>query len=323
MASHQRIAQDVTAVVTACGQGTGLVESVESVLGQSVRPVRIIVVDDGSADRADLDAALHAPKTPESHAGGDADCVTIVRLDHVRLDHNSGVSAARNAGIALANTPYICVLDGGDRLLPHFVERTLPVLHDDPNVVAASGWLKCFGVLNGVVRPVGGTLADFLPRDCCPSACLLRRGLWERRGGYDESMREGFEDWEFHIGLLEAGGPDARIEVVDEPLVNLRTLPGQSGTTYMQRRSRALGRIISRHRESYAAHVESTVLALDSLAGDRLRMWEDAVQVHPELLQHSMRTRSFMDHPTFGDGGVEAAVRINRARCSAPFYPAE
>ena len=323
MASHQRIAQDVTAVITACGQGTGLIESVESVLGQSLRPVRIIVVDDGSADRADLDAALHAPKTPESHAGDDADCVTIVRLDHVRLDHNSGVSAARNAGIALANTPYICVLDGGDHLLPHFVERTLPVLHDDPNVVAASGWLKCFGALNGVARPTGGTLADFLPRNCCPSACLLRRELWERLGGYDESMREGFEDWEFHIGLLEAGGPDARIEVVDEPLVNCLTAAGASGAKAMERRRHALAHIIDRHRESYAEHLESTVLALDALAGDRLRMWEDAVQVHPELLQHSMRTRVFMDHPTFGDGGMEAAVRINRARCSAPFYPAE
>ena len=38
-------------------------------------------------------------------------------------------------------------------------------------------------------------------------------------GGYDESMRKGFEDWEFFIRLLKNGG---NAEVIHEPLYNYR-----------------------------------------------------------------------------------------------------
>ena len=164
-------------------------------------------------------------------------------------------------------------------------------------------------------------------------------------------MREGFEDWEFYLRLLEAAGGESgegcgscgepcggvdggmggdepfdgapHVVIVPEPLINYRTVPGDSGVKGMRRRTRLLGQIIERHRASYAAHMESALLALDGLASERLRLWEDAVQVHPELRQHSMLTRAFMEHPTFGDGGMDAAVRINRARCSAPYYPSD
>lgn len=310
IAAQQSVARDITAVVTGCNQGEMLADAVDSLLRQTVRPASVIVVDDGSEDAASV-ATLEAL----SRRGGEG--IRVIR------QANAGVSAARNAGVACAHTPYICVLDGDDLLLPHFLERTLAVLREDGTAVAASGWLKCFGVLDCVVRPGGGTLEDFLPCNRCPSACLFRRELWERCGGYDESMREGFEDWEFCLSLLEAGGADSHIKVVEEPLVNYRTAAVSSNMKSMERRTRLLRHIIGRHREAYAAHVEQVALALDALASTRLRMWEDAVQVHPELMQHSMVTRAFLDHPTYGDGGMAAAVRINRARCSAPQYPPE
>ncbi|KAB8289766.1 glycosyltransferase family 2 protein [Bifidobacterium avesanii] len=307
---NEQHAADVTVVITGFNQGDMLADAVESALRQSIGPASVIVVDDGSTDEDSI-AVLDAL----GRRGDEG--VRVIR------QRNAGVSAARNAGIATADTTYISVLDGDDLLLPDFLNRTLAALRAAPSVVAASGWLKCFGILDCVVRPSGGTLADFLPRNCCPSACTFRRETWERCGGYDESMREGFEDWEFCLSLLETGGEGSRVEVVGEPLVNYRTAPVSSNVKSMERRTRLLGHIIERHRASYAAHVEQTVLALDALAGERLHLWEDAVQVHPELRQHSMLTRGFLDHPTYGDGGMAAAVRINRARCSAPQYPPE
>jgi hypothetical protein len=43
------------------------------------------------------------------------------------------------------------VLDGDDRLRPAFIERTLSMLSADKTMVAASGWLQTFGVLESVV----------------------------------------------------------------------------------------------------------------------------------------------------------------------------
>ncbi|WP_335341923.1 glycosyltransferase family A protein [Bifidobacterium moraviense] len=308
MSSSAASASDVTVIITSFDQGRMPVAAARSALRQTMCPARVIVVDDGSTDPASV-AALDELSA--------LDGVTLIRQT------NAGVSAARNAGIAAARTPYICVLDGDDLLMPGFLASAVALLDADPHMVAASSWLKCYGVLDCVVRPGGGRIEDFLPRNACPADCVFRRELWERAGGYDETMREGFEDWEFMLRLLEAGGEDTAVGIVPEPLINYRTAPGSSNVRSMRRRTRLLGRIIERHRASYAAHMESALLALDALAGERLGMWEDAVQVHPELRQHSMRTRGFLEHPSYGDGGMASAVRINRARCSAPFYPAD
>lgn len=305
--SEASSASDVTVVITSFDQGDMPIAAVRSALRQTARPAHVIVVDDGSTDPASV-AALDGLAA--------LDGVTLIR------QANAGVSAARNAGIAAARTPYICVLDGDDLLLPGFLAAAVSLLESDSRMAAASSWLKCYGVLDCVVRPGGGRIEDFLPRNACPADCVFRRELWERAGGYDETMREGFEDWEFMLRMLEASGEDAFVGIAQEPLINYRTMPGSSNVASMRRRTALLGYIVERHRASYAAHVQSAVLALDALASERLGMWEDAVQVHPELRQHSMRTRGFLEHPSYGDGGMASAVRINRARCSAPFYPA-
>ncbi len=89
--------------------------------------------------------------------------------------------------------------------MPTFIERTLPLLTADDSMVAASGWLRTFGVLESVVQPTGGDAGAFVSHNCCPATCMIRRSAWERCGGYDESMRSGFEDWDFFLSLLESG----------------------------------------------------------------------------------------------------------------------
>lgn len=85
----------------------------ESICAQTYRHLDIVVVDDGSTD------------------GGSAVCDSFARRDaRVRVLHfeNSGVSAARNRGLAAARGELIGWVDGDDWLEPCFVERLYTVL---------------------------------------------------------------------------------------------------------------------------------------------------------------------------------------------------
>lgn len=67
------------------------------------------------------------------HGAMDANGVAIDLIGQA----NAGPSAARNRGIAAAETPFVVVLDGDDRLRPAFIERTLSMLSADKTMVAA------------------------------------------------------------------------------------------------------------------------------------------------------------------------------------------
>ncbi len=176
----------VTVVITSYNQGPLIREAVESALSQTVRPERIIIVDDGSDEQTSVDV-LSAILDDCRHGALDTGGVAVDFIDQV----NAGPSAARNRGIAAAGTPFVVVLDGDDRLMPTFIERTLPLLTADDSMVASSGWLRTFGVLDSVVQPTGGDAGAFVSHNCCPATCMIRRSAWERCGGYDESMRSG------------------------------------------------------------------------------------------------------------------------------------
>jgi len=81
-----------------------LQRAIESVLGQSVAPSQIIVVDDGSTD------------------GTDDLCRAYGSIEYVHQT-NSGVSTARNRGVRLACHPWTAFLDSDDYWTPTHLER--------------------------------------------------------------------------------------------------------------------------------------------------------------------------------------------------------
>lgn len=291
-------AADIEAVVTSYNQGTLILEAFDSLYSQTVRPGRIILVDDGSTDPASL-AVLD-----QIEAGDGPIPVTVIRRA------NGGVSAARNTGIRAARAPMVLVLDGDDRLEPAFLEKVGALLRSRPELVAASSWLHTFGVLDAVVRPAGGGLAAFLSRNCCPATHLLRRSAWVRCGGYDETMRAGFEDWEFFLSLLETA-PDAEIGIVPEPLIDYRTAPASSNIQSMHKRLDLMRFLIEKHAASYQAHLADALLGIEAVSIARLGGWEAEMRrALADGRPLSTASEDFLAHPTYGDGGMAAAVRL-------------
>lgn len=293
------IAQDVEAVVTSYNQGTMILEAVHSLCSQTTPPARIILVDDGSTD----ESSIHILDQIESDPG-----LTVPIVVH--RQPNGGVSTARNAGIRMAQAPMVLVLDGDDRLAPSYVEEVSGMLRDDPAMVAASSWMHTFGVLDAVVCPGGGDITAFLSRNCCPATHILRRAAWEQCSGYDESMRSGFEDWDFFLSMLETA-PDAYMGIVEKPLIDYRTAPVSSNVRSMTKRLELMRFLIEKHNCSYQKHMADAILGVEAVSMTRLYGWES------EML-HSMScgqtlgetSKVFMEHPSYGDGGMAAAVRI-------------
>ena len=88
---------------------------VESVTGQSHGDLEILLVNDGSTDgTADICASL---------AGADPRIRVITQ-------ENRGVSAARNAGLALAGGEFILFVDADDALLPHAIRNLREALEE-------------------------------------------------------------------------------------------------------------------------------------------------------------------------------------------------
>lgn len=85
--------------------------AVQSVLSQTLRAIELIVVVDGP-DEATRDALRH---------------IHDARLRVIELPTNGGVSAARNAGVDEARSPWIAFLDDDDEWFPHKLELQLPV----------------------------------------------------------------------------------------------------------------------------------------------------------------------------------------------------
>ena len=170
--------------------------------------------------------------------------------------------------------------------------------------------MQTFGVLDAVVRPSGGGLTAFLSRNSCPATHLLRRSAWEQCGGYDETMRSGFEDWELFLRLLETR-PDAQIGIVPEPLLEYRTAPASSNIQSMDKRLSLMRFIIEKHLPSYQAHLADALLGLEAASIQRLSGWEAEIRQSLQDRQPlSDASRNFLAHPSYGDGGMAAAVRL-------------
>lgn len=86
-------------------------EAIESLQAQTEQRWRAILIDDGSTDATGALFAQAAASDP--------------RFTVVSREISRGLGAARNAGLALVDTPYLGFLDGDDTLAPRALERLL------------------------------------------------------------------------------------------------------------------------------------------------------------------------------------------------------
>ncbi len=126
-------------------------------------------------------------------------------------------------------------------------------------------------------------------------------------------MRHGFEDWDFFLNMLEAV-PNTNIGMVEKPLINYRTTPASSNIKSMEKRLEIMRYLIEKHITIYKEHIADALLGVEAISIARLYGWESEM-IHAKLMDKSLNDLSngFIESPSYGDGGMAAAVRIASA----------
>lgn len=191
----------VSVVIPCHNDGRFLDDAIRSVLRQTMGSFEIIVVDDGSTDTETLEI-LQRHQWPRTR---------IIHQD------NGGLSSARNTGMAAARGRYLVPLDADDMIEPNFMSVLSQALESNDHAGFAACRARLFGDVNAIWVPRPYNPYQLLLSNSIVGCVLMRRSAYEDAGRYDETMRNGNEDWDLWIRMTEK-----RWEVVEVPDVLFR-----------------------------------------------------------------------------------------------------
>lgn len=181
----------VSIIIPCFKQAHWLPDAIESALAQTYKNVEVIVVNDGSPDNT----SEVARKYP----------VVLIEQE------NKGLSVARNAGIKASGGDYILTLDADDKITPDFIDKTIGV--DDIVGTAQQEFGESNTLWNTQLEHP--TFSDFIVGNQINCCSLQKADVYKNIGGYDEMMKDGYEDWDYWLRAAKAG---YTFTVIREPL---------------------------------------------------------------------------------------------------------
>jgi len=192
----------VSVVITSYNHGRFLAEAIETVRAQTRRATEVIVVDDGSTDNTHAVASRYDD---------------IIYL----WQENSGLAAARNAGLRSSTSDCIVFLDADDRLRPNALESGLQCLRTHPNSFFTIGGYRTISADGTPVRefdpPKELTYESLLACNgiAMNAAVMFRRSALEAIGGFDSTLRS-CEDYDLYLRLARTYDSCMNAEIVAE-----------------------------------------------------------------------------------------------------------
>lgn len=181
-----------------------IAEAIESVVAQTYQDWELILVDDGSTDRATAIAREFAARYPDK-----------IRYFEHPGHANRGMSASRNLGLEYARGKHISYLDAEDVLRPDKLEDQMRLLKQNPRAAYVFGPLELWrswtgrpsdvdeiqdlGVpLDRVIEPPELLKLFLRNRKNIPSGVFVRAKTFDQQGGYEPAFTGMYEDLVMH-----------------------------------------------------------------------------------------------------------------------------
>lgn len=161
-------------------------ETIRSVLAQTLQPLEIVVVNDGSTDRsAEVVESIGSP---------------LVKLIN---QPNAGECAARNRAMAAAKGDYFALIDADDRWKPGFLAEAAAMIDEYPGCgiySTAFDIISPTGVVAAKTPADRGVLEDYWTAAlnsyvCIPSASVIPAKVVADTGGFPEGMKMGGDQY--------------------------------------------------------------------------------------------------------------------------------
>ena len=221
----------ISVIIPAYNAATYICQAIDSVLTQSLQPIEILVIDDGSSDETAL---------------------LVEKYYHpVRLlkQKNLGVSAARNLGIREARGEFVAFLDADDVFIESTkLEKQLEIIIDKNCDIVMSGWQIVDEKLNKITDrhiwlevPHLNLFNWIRTVAILPSTLLVRRLKLLEIDGFDEELTNA-EDVDLIFRLTLTG---CRAEWLPEITVAYRR-HSTNATKYLRRQHTGMKKVLEK-----------------------------------------------------------------------------
>lgn len=201
----------VAVVIPTRGRPVELREALDAVVNQTYRgDLEIVVVHD--VETPD-DALLEYGRPGRS-----------IRV--LNNKHRQGLAGGRNTGLDVTTADFVASCDDDDIWHPTKIERQMERLLEDPELGVVGAGIELLMTADRSVSWPGAdevvsrqALLRSRRKELHSSTLLIRRWVFDRVGGYDENLPQGYgEDYE----ILLRASTVTKIGVVTEPLADIR-----------------------------------------------------------------------------------------------------
>lgn len=238
--------EKVSVIMPCYNDGKNIMEAIDSIVKQTYQNWELIIVDDGSDDE-ETKRIINEIQNPK---------IKVFHTEHLRP------AGARNYGIQKAEGTYILPVDSDDRIHEEYMEKAVKMIESNPRIGVVYCKAELFGEKSGSWNLPDYSFKHMLLDNIVFVTALFYKSDWEKVGGFNTSMAQGMEDYDFWLSIL---GLEREICQIPEVLFYYRIKPVSRTTNFQDncvQVQNTYQQIYYNHKEFYQKHYDEYALVL-------------------------------------------------------------